>query len=143
MKQYEMAQNFPIHIFPCIRYFIGDVRDLDRLKLSCRDIEILIHAAALKQIDTAEYNPFECIKTNINGSENIIRTALSLPSLKKVIAISTDKAVEPSNYMGLSKKISENLIFLFKKEQENKNNKINFSIVRFGNVLGLTTQSFQ
>jgi len=132
-KQSELKKelvNFPNS--KCLRFFIGDVRDLERLKLSCRDIEILIHAAALKQIDTAEYNPFECIKTNVNGTENIVRASF-LSSIKKVIAISTDKAVNPINLYGASKLAADKIFIAanqFAKKEDAK-----FSIVRYGNVI--------
>ena len=133
-KQSELKNELSKYSkYKSFRFFIGDVRDLDRLKLSCRDIEILIHAAALKQIDTAEYNPFECIKTNINGSENIIRTALSLPSLKKVIAISTDKAVNPINLYGASKLAADKMFI--SANQFSRTNDAKFSVVRYGNVI--------
>jgi len=119
--------------YKCVRFFIGDIRDLDRLKLSCRDIEILVHAAALKQIDTAEYNPFECIRTNIIGSENVIYSALSVTSIKKVLAISTDKAVNPINLYGASKLAADKMFISsnqFSRECDAK-----FSLVRYGNVI--------
>jgi len=94
LKQYEMAQAFSEEKFKAIRYFIGDVRDADRLKRACDGIDIIIHAAALKQVPTAEYNPDECIKTNINGAQNVVNAVLET-NVKIVIALSTDKAAAP------------------------------------------------
>jgi FlaA1/EpsC-like NDP-sugar epimerase len=102
LKQFEMAQQFPESKYPCMRYFIGDVRDLPRLKRACRGIDVIIHAAALKQVPTAEYNPDECIKTNIGGAQNIIDAALST-DIKIVVALSTDKAAAPINLYGATK----------------------------------------
>ena len=116
----------------CLRFFIGDVRDLERLKFSCRDIEILIHAAALKQIDTAEYNPFECINTNVTGAENIVRASIT-SSIKKVVAISTDKAVNPINLYGASK-LAADKIFISANQFARKED-ARFSVVRYGNVI--------
>ena len=90
LKQFEMAQNFPIEKYPSIRFFIGDVRDVNRLERACEGIDIIIHAAALKQVPAAEYNPMECIKTNIIGAQNVIEASLNT-NVKKVIALSTDK----------------------------------------------------
>ncbi|MEZ4483757.1 MAG: polysaccharide biosynthesis protein [Syntrophotaleaceae bacterium] len=89
MKQYEMAQQFPKEMYPQIRYFIGDVRDRDRLRRAMVDIDVVVHAAALKQVPAAEYNPFECIKTNIFGAQNVIEAALDT-DVKKVVALSTE-----------------------------------------------------
>ncbi|HXC56318.1 MAG TPA: polysaccharide biosynthesis protein, partial [Rhizomicrobium sp.] len=101
LKQSDMALEFPIDRYPFIRYFIGDVRDRDRLDLALRDVDYVIHAAAMKQVTTAEYNPFECIRTNIFGAENIVYAALRR-NVKKVIALSTDKAANPVNLYGAS-----------------------------------------
>ena len=133
-KQSELKKeliNYPNN--DCLRFFIGDVRNVDRLKFSCRDIEILIHAAALKQIDTAEYNPFECIETNIRGAENVVRASIS-SSIKKVIAISTDKAVNPINLYGASK-LAADKIFISANQSARKDD-AKFSVVRYGNVVG-------
>ena len=132
-KQSELKKeliNYPNN--KCLRFFIGDVRNLDRLKFSCRDIEILIHAAALKQIDTAEYNPFECIDTNIRGAENVVRASIS-SSIKKVIAISTDKAVNPINLYGASK-LAADKVFI-SANQSARTEDAKFSVVRYGNVV--------
>jgi UDP-N-acetylglucosamine 4,6-dehydratase len=96
LKQYEMAQVFPHHKYKAIRYFIGDVRDAERLKRACEGIDIIVHAAALKQVPAAEYNPMECIKTNIFGAENVINAALDC-GVTDVVALSTDKAAAPIN----------------------------------------------
>jgi len=132
-KQAELKEeldNYPNK--KCLRFFIGDVRDLERLKLSCRDIEFIIHTAALKQIDTAEYNPFECVKTNITGAENIVNASL-VSSIKKVIAISTDKAVNPINLYGASKLASDKIFISANQFSKPKDAK--FSVVRYGNVI--------
>ena len=102
LKQYQMAKKFPKKKYSSIRFFLGDVRDRDRLILATKDIDIIIHAAALKQVDQAEYNPFECIKTNIIGAENLIMASLQ-NKVSKVIALSTDKAVNPINLYGSTK----------------------------------------
>lgn len=130
LKQYEMAQEFKA---PVMRYFIGDVRDRERLRLAMRDVDYVVHAAALKQIPTAEYNPMECIKTNINGANNIIDVAIE-QKVEKVIALSTDKAVHPINLYGATKLAADKLFIA-------ANNivgelKTRFSVVRYGNVVG-------
>lgn len=130
LKQYEMQQVFNA---PCMRYFIGDVRDADRLKQAFKDVDYVIHAAALKQVPAAEYNPMECIKTNIHGAENVIRAAIS-NNVKKVIALSTDKAASPINLYGATKLASDKLFVA-------ANNVVGdgvtrFSAVRYGNVVG-------
>ena len=132
-KQSELQKELANHPNnKCLRFFIGDVRNLDRLKVSCRDIEILVHAAALKQIDTAEYNPFECIDTNIKGAENVVRASIS-SSIKKVITISTDKAVNPINLYGASK-LAADKIFI-SSNQSARTEDAKFSVVRYGNVI--------
>jgi len=102
LKQSEMAQDFPAEKYPFIRFFIGDVRDRDRLDMALRDVDYVVHAAALKQVPTAEYNPFECIRTNVFGAENLVYAALRR-NVRKVIALSTDKAANPVNLYGASK----------------------------------------
>ncbi|MGA1933325.1 UDP-N-acetylglucosamine 4,6-dehydratase (inverting) [Arcobacter sp. YIC-464] len=129
LKQYEMAQEFND---PCMRYFIGDVRDANRLKKAFKDVDYVIHAAALKHVPIAEYNPMECIKTNINGAQNVIDAALD-NGVKKVIALSTDKAANPVNLYGATKLASDKLFVAANNlvgEQD-----IKFSVVRYGNVL--------
>lgn len=130
LKQFEMAQEFNA---PAMRYFLGDVRDRDRLHLAMRDVEYVIHAAALKQIPAAEYNPMECIKTNIYGANNIINVALE-QKVEKVIALSTDKAVNPINLYGATKLASDKL-FVAANHLAGAL-KTRFSVVRYGNVVG-------
>lgn len=133
LKQYEMAQRFPTQRHPELRYFIGDVRDLGRLEMAFRDIDIVIHAAALKQVPTAEYNPFECINTNVHGAENVVRAALR-SGVKTVIALSTDKAASPINLYGASKLASDK-IFVAANNLSGADGTV-FSVVRYGNVVG-------
>ncbi len=133
LKQFEMSQVFNSAKYPAIQYYLGDIRDAHRLKRVCEGVDIIIHAAALKQMPTAEYNPMEYIKTNILGAENVINAALD-SGVKKVIAISTDKAVGPSSLYGATKLCEEKLILsanYFKNERE-----ISFSVVRYGNFFG-------
>ena len=130
LKQFEMQKNFND---PCMRYFIGDVRDVDRLVQAMNQVDFVVHAAALKQVPAAEYNPMECIKTNIHGSENVIQAAIK-NSVKKVIALSTDKAANPINLYGATKLASDKLFV-------SANNIVGdsptrFSVVRYGNVVG-------
>jgi UDP-N-acetylglucosamine 4,6-dehydratase len=133
LKQYEMQQLFPMDQHPFMRYFIGDVRDRDRLELAMRDIDYVIHAAALKQVTTAEYNPFECIRTNIFGAENVVHAALRR-NIRKVIALSTDKAANPVNLYGASKLASDK-IFVAANNLAGADG-TRFSVVRYGNVFG-------
>jgi len=130
LKQYEMAQEF---VDPCMRYFIGDVRDADRLKKAMKDVNFVIHAAALKHVPIAEYNPMECIKTNINGAQNVIDAAIE-NNVEKIIALSTDKAANPVNLYGATKLASDKL-FVAANNLVGKQNTI-FSVVRYGNVVG-------
>ena len=108
LKQYEMSNKFPVSKYPSIRFFLGDVRDKDRLFFALKDVDYVIHAAAIKQVPAAEYNPMECIKTNIHGAENIIQAALE-KNIEKVIALSTDKAANPINLYGATKLASDKL----------------------------------
>jgi len=133
LKQYEMQQKFPTTIYPCLRYFIGDVRDENRLDMAMRDIDIVVHTAALKHVPAAEYNPTECIRTNIYGAENVVRAALA-NKVEKVIALSTDKAVNPINLYGASK-LAGDKVFVAANNLAGANNTI-FSVVRYGNVVG-------
>lgn len=133
LKQFEMSQNFSHKKYPAIRYFIGDIRDYQRFKRACEGIEIIVHAAALKQVPAAEYNPMEFIKTNILGAENIINAALD-SGVKIVIALSTDKAAAPINLYGATKLCSDKLFVAANNIKGSKN--ITFSVVRYGNVLG-------
>jgi UDP-N-acetylglucosamine 4,6-dehydratase len=130
LKQFEMQEHFNES---CMRYFIGDVRDESRLKDAMRDVDIVIHAAALKQVPAAEYNPMECIKTNIHGAENVIKAAIQ-NRVSKVIALSTDKAANPINLYGATKLASDKL-FIAANNMAGKNGTI-FSVVRYGNVVG-------
>lgn len=133
LKQFEMAQHFPQSKYPQIRYFIGDVRDGERFKRACEGIDIIIHAAALKQVPAAEYNPMECIKTNIFGAENVINAALDC-GVQTVVALSTDKAAAPINLYGATKLCSDKLFVAANNMRGNRN--LKFSVVRYGNVLG-------
>ncbi len=127
-----MAQDFPQSQYPFMRYFIGDVRDRDRLDLALRDVDYIVHAAAMKQVPTAEYNPFECIRTNINGAENVVYAALRR-NVKKVIALSTDKAANPINLYGASKLASDKIFVAANNLAGADGTK--FSVVRYGNVV--------
>jgi UDP-N-acetylglucosamine 4,6-dehydratase len=130
LKQYEMAQRFND---PCMRYFIGDVRDLSRLESAMNGVDYVVHAAALKHVPIAEYNPMECIKTNINGAQNVIEAALHC-SVSRVIALSTDKAASPINLYGATKLASDKLFVAANNIRGGKD--IRFAVVRYGNVLG-------
>lgn len=130
LKQYEMSQKYNAK---CMRYFIGDVRDANRLEDAMQDVDYVIHAAALKHVPIAEYNPMECIKTNINGAQNVIQAAIK-NEVKKVIALSTDKASSPINLYGATKLASDKL-FVAANNMVGKR-KTRFSVVRYGNVVG-------
>ena len=132
-KQFKMQQELTGKVSKKIRYFIGDVRDLDRLKFAMKDAEIVIHAAALKHVPIAEYNPFEVVKTNVLGAQNVIDACVAT-NVKKVIALSTDKAVAPKNFYGATKLCSDKL-FISANNIIGKNKTI-FSVVRYGNVDG-------
>ena len=131
-KQYEMSKIFPIKKYPFIRYFLGDVRDLSRLKFALKGVDILIHAAALKHVPAAEYDPFEFIKTNVFGAQNIIEASIE-NKVKKVIALSTDKAVAPINLYGATKLCSDKLFLA--ANNITGNSPTIFSVVRYGNVM--------
>lgn len=133
LKQFEMSQIFPTSKYKAIRYFIGDVRDKDRVYRACEGIDYIIHAAALKQVPAAEYNPMECIKTNILGAENIINAALD-KGVKKVVALSTDKAAAPINLYGATKLCSDKLFISANNIKGFRD--LSFSVVRYGNVIG-------
>jgi len=133
LKQYEMAQRFPESEYPCMRYFLGDVRDAARLELAMHDVDYVVHAAALKQVPAAEYNPFECIKTNVHGAENVVQAALA-NGVRRVIALSTDKAANPINLYGASKLASDK-IFVAANNLAGPA-RTRFSVVRYGNVVG-------
>ena len=130
LKQYEMQQEFNA---PCMRYFIGDVSDADRLKQAMRGIDYVVHAAALKHVPAAEYNPTECIRTNVVGAENIINAAIE-NGVQKVIALSTDKASSPINLYGATKLLSDKLFVA--ANNITGEHKTRFSVVRYGNVVG-------
>lgn len=132
-KQFLMAQDFPEHQYPAIRYFIGDVRDYERLKRAFNGIDYVIHAAAMKHVHIAEYNPDECVKTNIGGAENVIRASLET-NVSKVVALSTDKACAPINLYGATKLTSDKLFIAANNIKGDKD--IAFSVVRYGNVMG-------
>ena len=133
LKQFEMQQSFPQELYPYLRFFIGDVRDRDRLELALRDVDYVIHAAALKQVPTAEYNPFECIRTNVFGAENVVYAALRR-NVKKVIALSTDKAANPVNLYGASKLASDKIFVAANNLAGAESTR--FAVVRYGNVVG-------
>jgi UDP-N-acetylglucosamine 4,6-dehydratase len=130
LKQYEMQQEFDA---PCMRYFIGDVRDAERLTQAMKGIDSVIHAAALKQVPAAEYNPMECIKTNVHGAENVIRAALAC-DVDRVIALSTDKAANPINLYGATKLASDKLFVAANNIAGG--HRTTFAVVRYGNVVG-------
>ena len=133
LKQSGLKQKYPEKNYPQLRFFIGDVRDLSRLRRACEGVDILIHAAAMKQVDTAEYNPTECIRTNIEGAENVIHAAIDC-GIKDVIALSTDKACAPVNLYGATKLASDKLFVAANNIKGSKD--IKFSVVRYGNVMG-------
>jgi UDP-N-acetylglucosamine 4,6-dehydratase (inverting) len=133
LKQSELRQKYPANDFKQLRFFIGDVRDEKRLLQACEGVDVIIHAAAIKQVDTAEYNPTECIRTNIDGAENVISAALQT-GVKDVVALSTDKACAPINLYGATKLASDKLFAAANNIRGSK--KIKFSVVRYGNVMG-------
>lgn len=130
LKQFEMQQEFSD---PCMRFFLGDVRDGERLKQAMRGIDLVVHAAALKQVPAAEYNPTECIRTNVNGAENVINAAIEC-GVEKVIALSTDKAASPINLYGATKLLSDKLFVAANNIVGG--HKTRFAVVRYGNVVG-------
>jgi UDP-N-acetylglucosamine 4,6-dehydratase/5-epimerase len=133
LKQSEMAERFSPADHPALRYFLGDVRDRDRLEMALQGVDIVVHAAALKQVPAAEYNPFECIRTNVLGAENVVQAAIRV-GVKKVIALSTDKAVNPINLYGASK-LAADKIFVAANHLSGESGP-RFSVVRYGNVVG-------
>lgn len=133
LKQYEMAQHFPVERHPAMRFFIGDVRDVSRLSMAMREVDFVIHAAAMKHVPIAEYNPMECINTNVHGAENVVRAALA-NGVKKVVALSTDKAANPINLYGASKLASDK-IFVAANNLSGAGG-ARFAVVRYGNVVG-------
>lgn len=133
LKQFQMAQQFSEREYPGLRYFIGDVRDADRLRQAFEDIDVVVHAAGLKQGPAAEYNPFEFIKTNILGANNVIEAAIA-QDVRRVVALSTDKAAAPINVYGATKLCSDKLFIAANNHKGRRD--IRFSVVRYGNVLG-------
>jgi UDP-N-acetylglucosamine 4,6-dehydratase len=133
LKQFEMSQHYPTSKYPNLRFFIGDVRDGDRLRLAMEGIDTVVHAAALKQVPTAEYNPFECIKTNVLGAQNVIEAAMAV-GVKRVVALSTDKAAAPINLYGATKLCSDKLFIAANNIRGSRD--LTFSVVRYGNVMG-------
>jgi len=133
LKQWEMAQIFPEHKYPNLRFFLGDVRDQNRLKRALKGIDTVVHAAALKQVPAAEYNPIEFINTNVIGAENVVQSCLDT-SVKRVVALSTDKAAAPINLYGATKLCSDKL-FIAANNIKGWSD-IRFSVVRYGNVMG-------
>lgn len=133
LKQFEMAQQFSEAQYPCMRYFIGDIRDAARLKRACEGVDVIIHAAALKQVPAAEANPMECIMTNVMGAENVINAAMD-SGVTDVVALSTDKAAAPINLYGATKLCSDKLFVAANNFKGSRN--LKFSVVRYGNVMG-------
>jgi len=133
LKQFEMAHEFPQEKFPSIRFFLGDVRDPERLRRALEGIDTVVHAAALKQVPAAEYNPFEFIKTNVLGAQNLIEACLDL-NVKRVVALSTDKAAAPVNLYGATKLCSDKLFVAANNYRGERDSR--FSVVRYGNVMG-------
>lgn len=132
-KQFVMAQEYPIEKYPQIRFFVGDVRDKDRLSRALNGVDYVIHAAAMKHVHIAEYNPDECIKTNVGGAQNVVSCSID-QNISKVVALSTDKACAPINLYGATKLTSDKLFIAANKIKGN--NPIIFSVVRYGNVMG-------
>jgi len=133
LKQFEMGQHFPSETHRQLRYFIGDVRDKERLTRALENIDIVIHAAALKQVPACEYNPFEAVKTNILGAQNVIEASMDM-GVKQVVALSTDKAAAPINLYGATKLCSDKLFVAANGYKGNRD--IRYSVVRYGNVMG-------
>ncbi len=133
LKQFDMQREFASFNSSALRFFIGDVRDKDRLRTALHDVDFVLHAAAMKQVTAAEYNPFECIKTNIIGAQNVIETSLEA-GVKKVLALSTDKAAAPINLYGATKLASDKLFIAANNIKGSSN--ISFSVLRYGNVMG-------
>lgn len=134
LKQFEMEQEFSPKKYPALRYFIGDVRDFSRLRRALEQIEIVVHAAALKQVPAAEYNPFECVKTNILGAQNLVEACLDTPTIRRVMALSTDKAAAPINLYGATKLCSDKLFIAANNILGGRD--LKFAAVRYGNVMG-------
>ena len=133
LKQWELQQQYPTEKYPQFRFFLGDIRDGERLKLALEQIDTVIHAAALKQVPAAEYNPIEFIKTNVIGAENLVRACLE-KDVKRVVALSTDKATAPINLYGATKLCSDKLFIAANKMKGKRD--LSISVVRYGNVMG-------
>jgi len=133
LKQFEMAQKFSDRDYPQLRYFIGDIRDADRLRRALEGIELVVHGAALKQVPAAEYNPFECIKTNVIGAQNLVEASLDT-GVRRVIALSTDKAAAPVNLYGATKLCSDKLFIAANNITGSRD--LRYAVVRYGNVMG-------
>ncbi len=133
LKQYQMQRQFPESAYPCMRYFIGDVRDRERLDMAMRGVDFAVHAAALKQVPAAEYNPFECVKTNIHGAENVVNAAIR-NGVHRVIALSSDKAANPINLYGATKLASDKIFIA--ANNLSGHTETRFAVVRYGNVIG-------
>lgn len=133
LKQFEMSQELSSEKYPCLRYFLGDVRDLPRLRRALEGIDTVVHAAALKQVPMAEYNPFEFIKTNVLGAQNLIEAVLD-SKVRRVVALSTDKAAAPINLYGATKLCSDKLFIAANNLRGHR--QLSFSVVRYGNVMG-------
>ena len=133
LKQWELQQQFPVEKFPQLRFFIGDVRDQDRLRRALEQVDTVVHAAALKQVPAAEYNPMEFVKTNVLGAENVIQACLDT-GVKRVVALSTDKAAAPINLYGATKLCSDKLFIAANNIKGARD--LRFSVVRYGNVMG-------
>ena len=133
LKQFLLKQKYPAKDYPQLRFFIGDVRDRERLVRACEGIDVIIHAAAIKQVDTAEYNPTEAIRTNVDGAENVIHAALE-NNVQRVVALSTDKACAPINLYGATKLVSDKLFTAANNITGSRD--LRFSVVRYGNVMG-------
>ena len=134
LKQSLMSKKFPTERYKCMRYFIGDVRDLNRLTLAMQGVDYVVHAAALKQVDIAEYNPMECVRTNVGGAENVVKAALN-ENVSKIISLSTDEASDPINLYGATKLTSDK-IFVSANNLVGARQSTRFSVVRYGNVAG-------
>jgi len=133
LKQFEMAQQLPASQYPQMRFFIGDIRDQTRLTRALEGVDIVVHAAALKQVPAAEYNPFECIKTNVLGAQNLIEACMDT-QVRRVVALSTDKAAAPINLYGATKLCSDKLFVAANNIKGSRD--LRFSVVRYGNVMG-------
>ena len=133
LKQFEMAQEFLPRDFPQLRFFIGDVRDAARLRRACEGVDVVVHAAALKQVPAAEYNPMECIKTNVLGAQNVIEACMDT-QVQRVVALSTDKAAAPINLYGATKLCSDKLFVAANNIKGSRD--LRLSVVRYGNVMG-------